>query len=194
MRPSQWTNHATAPASKKIASSAAIPNNWSMKMTFNDSSTPSPALAVDAILMVMRPDASPCTWCGAHWSALGMMHREGCQMWKAKQQLTALQQAVAEAKTAVKWLVRGDEHEWALNRREKDRVVYVERVGQRDGSFLYAVRSDGNCLAKDGVWEWEPMPSSRNEAFTARCRFATFDEAMAAARTPDPALPNGESQ
>ena len=38
----------------------------------------------------------------------------------------------------------------------------------------------GPVLAKDGEWELEPIPSSRDDEFYARCRFDTYDEALAA--------------
>lgn len=40
----------------------------------------------------------------------------------------------------------------------------------------WAIRQNGRCLNKDGEWEYEPMPSSRDEDFFARCRFS-LDEA-----------------
>ena len=45
----------------------------------------------------------------------------------------------------------------------------------------WAVRRGRCCLATDGKWEWEPSPSSRDDAFYARCRFASFDDAADAA-------------
>jgi hypothetical protein len=53
----------------------------------------------------------------------------------------------------------------------------IERTRQRDGSVLWVVRANGRCLNKSGEWEWEPMPSSRDDEFLARCR---FDSAVAA--------------
>lgn len=35
------------------------------------------------------------------------------------------------------------------------------------------------AIAKDGSWEWEPIPSSRTEEFLKRCRFASPEEALA---------------
>ena len=42
----------------------------------------------------------------------------------------------------------------------------------------WAVRLYGNCLNHDAEWEWEPMPSSRDDEFYARCRFDTLDKAV----------------
>lgn len=40
----------------------------------------------------------------------------------------------------------------------------------------------GPCvLAKDGEWEYEPQPSSRDDEFYARCRYDTYDDAANAA-------------
>lgn len=74
------------------------------------------------------------------------------------------------------WTVRG----------YPDRVSEPEivRVAQIDGPDLYAVRHRGRCLNKAGEWELEPMPSSRTDAFLARCRFDTMEEAMTAAAVP----------
>lgn len=43
----------------------------------------------------------------------------------------------------------------------------------------YAVRRHGRCLNKSAEWEYEPMPSSRDDEFYARCRFDSFQEALA---------------
>ena len=59
--------------------------------------------------------------------------------------------------------------------------IRVERVPQATGAPLWAVRRSGDVLNKQGEWEWEPMPSGRDEDFLARARFATADEAIAAA-------------
>lgn len=54
----------------------------------------------------------------------------------------------------------------------------LEEALQRDGSVLWVIRNQSQgCMAKDGQWEWEPRPSGRNDAFMARCRFATVQEA-----------------
>ena len=55
----------------------------------------------------------------------------------------------------------------------------------------FAVRIHGLCLAKNGEWEWEPIPSSRDGAFIERCRFLTFEDAQAAANT---AIENAEKE
>ncbi len=67
-------------------------------------------------------------------------------------------------------------------------AILVERVSQRDGSDLWAVRLHGQCLNKQGEWEAEPMPSSRDSDFLTRCRFATSDAAIDAALCASPQL------
>lgn len=52
-----------------------------------------------------------------------------------------------------------------------------ERI-QLDGSSLWSVNHHGNVLNKDGEWEWEPQPSSRDTEFLKRCRFASVEEAV----------------
>ncbi|HUS92188.1 MAG TPA: hypothetical protein VM695_10085 [Phycisphaerae bacterium] len=59
--------------------------------------------------------------------------------------------------------------------------VTLHRLGQIEGPDLYAVRNRGWCLARNGEWEWEPIPSSRDEAFMKRCRFPSFEAALKAA-------------
>lgn len=59
----------------------------------------------------------------------------------------------------------------------------IEALRQRDGTVLYAVRHDGDCLTRLGLWEWEMMASSRDDDFTARCRFPTLEAAVTALET-----------
>lgn len=44
----------------------------------------------------------------------------------------------------------------------------------------FAVRNGSMCLNKKGEWEYEPMPSSRDDAFYDRCRFPSFIDAVIA--------------
>lgn len=64
--------------------------------------------------------------------------------------------------------------------------IYVEECQQRDNSVLYAIRQRGFCLNKQGDWEYEPIPSSRDDAFIARCRWADLEDAISAARACEP--------
>lgn len=44
----------------------------------------------------------------------------------------------------------------------------------------FAVRQFGFCLSTSGEWEYEPIPSSRDDAFYERCRFRTLEAAQEA--------------
>lgn len=46
------------------------------------------------------------------------------------------------------------------------------------GPEHWAVMRNGNCLAKNGEWEWEPSPSQRYGDFIERCRYETVEEAL----------------
>lgn len=58
--------------------------------------------------------------------------------------------------------------------------VEIHRCRQIDGSIKYAVRQTGCCLSRKGEWEREPIPSSRDDAFMARCRFDSWEAAALA--------------
>ena len=45
----------------------------------------------------------------------------------------------------------------------------------------WAVREGGAVLSKDGDWEFEPIPSSRDDEFISRTRWDTAEEAANAA-------------
>lgn len=42
----------------------------------------------------------------------------------------------------------------------------------------WAVRRGSECLSIDGKWEYEPMPSNRNDEFYARFRFNSLKQAV----------------
>ena len=59
--------------------------------------------------------------------------------------------------------------------------VTLEAMPQRDGRLLWAIRNASrSCLNKSGQWEFEPMPSSRDDAFLQRCRWDTPEKAYKA--------------
>lgn len=58
--------------------------------------------------------------------------------------------------------------------------IMIDRMRQMDGSIKYAVRQSGACLSRSGEWEYEPIPSSRDDEFFARCRFETWEDAAKA--------------
>lgn len=55
---------------------------------------------------------------------------------------------------------------------EDDRDLRVEWRGG-----AWAITNRGDCLNRDGKWEYEPQPSSRTPEFFERCRFG-LDEAL----------------
>ncbi len=55
----------------------------------------------------------------------------------------------------------------------------IERCSQRDQSYKWAIRRNGSCLNNEGEWEYEPMPSSRDDDFMARCRYDSAESAYA---------------
>lgn len=57
--------------------------------------------------------------------------------------------------------------------------VVLRRCAQSDASDLWAIKESGFCLNKQGQWELEPIPSSRDDDFIERCRFDTAIAAYA---------------
>ncbi len=47
----------------------------------------------------------------------------------------------------------------------------------------WAVRRGSSCMAKDGEWEYECLPSNRDDEFYSRCRFNSLEEAILAVKT-----------
>ena len=72
---------------------------------------------------------------------------------------------------AVEWRVGPDPSSY--DHRE---IRIVEQV-QRDGSTLYAVKEGPWAANHSGEWEYEPLPSSRDDAYLARCRFKEWEDA-----------------
>lgn len=70
----------------------------------------------------------------------------------------------------------------AVSDRRFANEVLIQRSRQIEGPALWAVRFNGSVLNKQGEWEWEPMPSSRDDEFLARCRWDSAEEAIAAAK------------
>lgn len=62
--------------------------------------------------------------------------------------------------------------------------VTLEAVKGRQDVIRWALRDRiRNCLNKEGEWEYEPQPSSRDDDFYARCRWATKEDAYQAWET-----------
>lgn len=69
-------------------------------------------------------------------------------------------------------------------RGEYDGMVLQSTTFRRMNSPFYegerwAVRNGSYCLNADNEWEYEPTPSSRDDAFYDRCRFRSLDYAVA---------------
>lgn len=60
-----------------------------------------------------------------------------------------------------------DDEDWRLCRRRQSNDVH-----------LWAIYRNSLVLNRDGELEYEPLPSSRDDEFYARCRFDTPAEAM----------------
>ena len=71
--------------------------------------------------------------------------------------------------------------EWRVGEPGLDELRIVERA-QRDGSVLYAVTWRGWVANRDREWEHEPIPSSRDDDFLLRCRFADWEAAATVAQ------------
>lgn len=54
---------------------------------------------------------------------------------------------------------------------EEAPLVRVEWCGEDK----WAIRNRGECLNRNGEWEYEPLPSSRTDEFLERCRFSLAD-------------------
>lgn len=73
--------------------------------------------------------------------------------------------------------------EWRVGPRDAlglHEVRIVER-GQRDGSMRYAVKRDDWVANRGREWEYEPIPSGRDDAFIERTRWAEWQDAAAVA-------------
>ena len=60
--------------------------------------------------------------------------------------------------------------------------ISIHRASQAPEAW--AVRRDMDCLALDGTWSYEPMPSSRTEEWLARHRFTSAEAAASAIPLP----------
>lgn len=62
--------------------------------------------------------------------------------------------------------------------------LYIGKRFQGDGTTLFSVHDAPESpfvWTKEKQWEWEPLPSSRDEAFKRRARYQTLEEAWEAA-------------
>jgi hypothetical protein len=68
---------------------------------------------------------------------------------------------------------------------EQDGTIPIKlcRCYQRDGSSLWAIRRLGSTLNRNYQWEYEPIPSSRDDGdYMQMNRYATTRDAMIAYR------------
>lgn len=61
--------------------------------------------------------------------------------------------------------------------------ITLRRMPQRDGTIKWAIYDGGFWVLskeyEDGdPWEYEPIPSSRNDEYLARCRYDSIEEAL----------------
>lgn len=57
-------------------------------------------------------------------------------------------------------------------------IVIMERPGRDCIRWSINDKTCDSVLTRDGDWEYEPIPSSRDDEFYARCRFDSFNEAV----------------
>ena len=55
--------------------------------------------------------------------------------------------------------------------------IHISERRRPDGSPRWSIDSNTGVLNKKGIWEYEPSPSNRTEAFFKRCRFASLEKA-----------------
>ena len=58
------------------------------------------------------------------------------------------------------------------------REVTLDRYEQMEGPDKWAIKMGSHVLNKYGQWEYEPMPSSRDDEYLERCRYLTPEEAL----------------
>jgi hypothetical protein len=97
----------------------------------------------------------------------------------AKQRVSTAGVTEAEAEARVTaYTVNPDAepHEWIT----VELTCFADGGPHKPPVDTWAVRQRGWCLNRDGEWEHEPIPSSRDDTFFGRCRFE-LDEALTAA-------------
>lgn len=58
-------------------------------------------------------------------------------------------------------------------------IVIEERQGADVTRWaIYPFHGVPSCLNREGEWEYEPLPSNRDDEFYARCRFASLEDAV----------------
>ena len=64
---------------------------------------------------------------------------------------------------------------------QREPITFNRMMSPHYSGTKWAVRRNGDCLSKDGEWEWEVSPSSRNNDFYKNFRFNSLEEAVVAA-------------
>ncbi|MBA9859184.1 hypothetical protein [Ralstonia insidiosa] len=72
---------------------------------------------------------------------------------------------------------------YALKGRHPANPTLIQRCPQAGGADKWKVQRLDECLNKHGEWEPEPLPSNRDAAYLARCRFDSDQAAIEAAIT-----------
>lgn len=69
--------------------------------------------------------------------------------------------------------------EWRIGEPFLDglREIRIVEMRRPDGAARYAVKMDGWTANKDGEWEYEPLPSSRDDDYFERCRWDDWEDA-----------------
>lgn len=69
---------------------------------------------------------------------------------------------------------------YLLKQKESGVDIEIVRVRNRETDERWAVRDGQFCLNKQGKFEYEPLPSNRDDAFFERCRWDSPHEAYTA--------------
>ncbi len=69
-----------------------------------------------------------------------------------------------------------------VNKKDPFNSIYIENrdpfdIGESNRKWIILKGKGGTCYNTYGEWEFEPMPSNRDDDFLKRCRY-TFDEAV----------------
>ena len=78
--------------------------------------------------------------------------------------------------------------EWWLEEPSVYGEAVIRLCPQISGPHLYKVKKRSWCLSKTGEWDYEPIPSERDDEYLEGHRFATFEDALAAVRAARPLL------
>jgi hypothetical protein len=66
----------------------------------------------------------------------------------------------------------------------RDIEAEAQQRHQEDGSIKWGIYEVGVssrcCLTREGLWEYEPLPSSRDDEYLARARYDSLEDAEAA--------------